>query len=385
MHRSRETVQPEARMTDSYKVAPDATPANRFGLDYRAEAARLGPPVCPIIDGHAHINGSRAAGVYRAVCDLYGIERVYSQTQLAHADAVHAVLGDRVRFVAIPEYMHADRVWAHTAGFLENLDAWHARGARMLKFWGAPRLRDYLPADGPAPDELALFDSQWRLRIAEKGRALGMALMVHVADPDTWFATTYADAGKYGTKRGQYESLSRLLEQTGMPCLGAHMAGWPEDLGFLREFMARHRSLVIDTSATKWMVRELSRHPRDELLAFLEEFRGRVIFGSDIVTSDEHLEPSSTEAFGAALASSEREAFDLYASRYWALRVMFETDYDGESPIADPDLAMVDPDRHDAMSAPRLVGRALGAGVLRTLYRDAAAATLDRWYAGDLP
>lgn len=357
------------------------TAANRFGLDYRAEAGVLGAPVCPIVDAHAHINGGSAARVYREVCDLYGIERVYSQTQLAQADAVKAVMGDRVRFVAIPEYLHPDRRWAHTTGFLENLDAWHARGARMIKFWGAPRLRDYLEPLGMDAGELA-FDSDWRLQIAEKARGMGMSLMVHVADPDTWFASKYADAGRYGTKMSQYESLSRLLEQTGMACLGAHMAGWPEDLGFLREFLHRHPGLVIDTSATKWMLRELSRHPRDELIAFLDEFSGRVLFGSDIVTSDEHLGTSKSDAFGAALASSEREAFDLYASRYWAMRVMFETDYDGESPIADPDLAMVEPGRFTEMSAPRLVGRSLGADRLRMLYRGAVERTLDRWYAG---
>ncbi len=362
-------------------VVAGGTAANRFGLDYRAEAERLGPPVCPIVDAHIHVNGARAAEVYREVCDLYGIERVYSQTQLAEAEGVRAALGDRVRFVAIPEYMHADRRWAHTEGFLENLEAWHALGARMVKFWGAPRLRDLVGDIGLGPDELA-FDSPWRLRIAERAKSLGMALMVHVADPDTWFATKYADASRYGTKRAQYEPLSGLLDQTGMPCLLSHMGGWPEDLGFLRDFLRRHPLTVIDTSATKWMVRELSKHPRAELVAFLEEFRGRVLFGSDIVTSDEHLKPSASEAFGAALASSPEQAFDLYASRYWALRTMFETGYDGESPIADPDLAMVDPGRHDGMSAPRLVGRSLDRGMLRTLYRGAVEATIDRWYGG---
>ena len=102
-------------MAWSLQVASDGTPANRFGLDYRAEARdRLGAPVCPIVDAHAHINGARAAQVYKEVCDLYGIERVYSQTQLAEADAVRAVLGDRIRFVAIPEYRHPDKKWEHT-------------------------------------------------------------------------------------------------------------------------------------------------------------------------------------------------------------------------------------------------------------------------------
>ncbi|MFK7884783.1 MAG: hypothetical protein AB8F26_11435 [Phycisphaerales bacterium] len=367
-------------MAGGLKVAENATAANRFGLDYRAEAERLGKPVCPIVDAHAHINGELASRVYLDVCDRYGVERVYSQTQLSQADAVKSVLGDRVRFVAIPEYMHEDRKWAFTDGFLSNLDEWHARGARMVKFWGAPRLRDFTESIGLDPSELALFDSDARMRVAEKAKSLGMSLMVHVADPDTWFKTMYKDSSRYGTKRDQYESLSSLLDQTDMNCLGAHMGGWPEDLGFLRAYLQRHPKLVLDTSATKWMLRELSMHPRDELVALLEDFSGRILFGSDIVTSDDHLGESGSQAFGSTLAASKAEAFDLYASRYWALRMMYETDYDGESPIADPDLKMVDPDRFSEMDAPKLVGRSLPQAMLEVLYRDAVEATLDRWY-----
>lgn len=363
------------------------TAANRLGLDYILEADKLGAPVCGIIDAHAHINGERAAQVYRRVCDLYGIERVYSQTQLAQADAVKQVMGDRISFVAIPEYMHRDRKWAHTQGFLENLDEWHGRGARMLKFWGAPRLRDYVATMDLEPSKIVAFDSDWKMQIAEKGKSLGMMLMVHCADPDTWFETMYKDSSKYGSKASQYESLERLLETTGMPCLAAHMGGWPEDLGFLSGLLDRHPRLILDTSATKWMIRELSKHDTRELVAFLDRYQGRILFGSDIVTSDDHLDSADAEnpAFGSQLASTEHEAFELYASRYWALRTMFETGYAGESNIADPDLMMVDPERFDAMSAPALRGHGLHSERLTMLYRQATASTLDRWYRGENP
>jgi hypothetical protein len=363
------------------------TPANRLGLDYKHEAEKLGAPVCPVIDAHAHINGARASQVYKRVCDLYGIERVYSQTQLSQADAVREVMGDRISFVAIPEYMHEDRKWAHTEGFLENLDHWHARGARMLKFWGAPRLRDYMSTMGLAPEELVPFDSEWKLRIAEKAKSMGMMLMVHCADPDTWFQTMYEDSSVYGTKASQYESLERLLEKTGMPCMAAHMGGWPENLEFLSGLLDRQPKLILDTSATKWMIRELSRHDSAEFISFLDRYQGRILFGSDIVTSDDHLIRTGDEnaAFGNQLASSEHESFELYASRYWALRTMYETGYRGESNIADPDLKMVDPDRYDALSAPQLRGHELDSQRLRVLYRGACERTLDRWYAGEDP
>ena len=366
-------------------VNPSA--ANRLGLDYVAQSQVLGEPVCPIVDAHAHINGARAAQVYRRVCDLYGIERVYSQTQLAQAESVKEVMGDRIRFVAIPEYMHADRQWAHTQGYLENLDRWHELGARMFKFWGAPRLLDYASTMGIEPEEIVPFDCEWKLRIAEKAKGLGMMLMVHCADPDTWFQTMYKDSGRYGTKASQYESLERLIETTGMPCLAAHMGGWPEDLGFLSGLLDRHPGLILDTSATKWMIRELSKHDSAELIAFLDRYSGRILFGSDIVTSDDHMSPeeSANPGFGDQLASSDAEAFELYASRYWALRTMFETDYRGESNIADPDLMMVDPEGFDAMSGPALKGHGLDRDRLRMLYRGAVEGTLDRWYRGDDP
>lgn len=376
-------------MSGTHKPTPvganaGATPANRFGVDYRAEAERMGAPVRPIIDAHAHINGARASAIWREAADVYGVSRVYSQTQLAEAAAVRGVLGDAVEFIAIPEYMSADREESFTTGFVEGLDRWADEfGARCVKHWAAPRFWDFASAfDDPA--SIAAIDGTWRRKISDRAVELGMMLMAHIADPDTWFATKYTDAGVYGTKMDQYERLERMLEAYDVPWLLAHMGGWPEDLGFLTMLLERYPKVVLDTSATKWMVRELSTHSQSEFMAFFQRFEGRLLFGSDIVTSDEHLTASDPDSprFGVQLASSEAEAFDLYASRYWALRTMFETDYAGESNIADPDLMMVSPDRYNAMSAPALTGRRLPPAMLEVLYGGAAEATIQVWFDG---
>ncbi len=353
-----------------------ATPANRLGIDYRAG---LPPAPVPIIDAHAHINGAEAAAVYAQVRDLYGVERVFSQTQFAQAEGVREVLGDTIHFVAVPEYMSPDPKHAHTDGFLENIRRWHDLGARMVKFWCAPRGRDHGKAFGDPT--IATLDNPWRRRQMDLAAELGMAFMIHVADPDTWFATKYTDASFYGTKAEQYEALERAAaDYPDIPWLVAHMGGSPEDLDFLDGLLTRHPQFVVDTSATKWMVRELSRHSRERILAFLRKFAGRVCFGSDIVTMDAHLSADEGPRAMGTQSSSPDEAFELYASRYWALRTLFETDYDGESPIADPDLALVEPDRYDEMSAPALRGKLLPRDVLVVLYRGAAAGSLMRWY-----
>jgi hypothetical protein len=355
------------------------SPANRFGLDYRAEAARLGPPPVPIIDAHLHLAGKSALPIYDEVRRLFGIRRVYSMTQLPGVPVVREVMGDAVRFIAFPSFGDPDRSRAMRQGFLETIERFHAdHGSRVLKIWSSPRLREMFP--GAAGTDLVEVDSEWRVKACELGTRLGMMFMVHIADPDTWYATRYKDPAVFRTKREQYEGLERMLDRFTSPWIAAHMGGWPEDLSFLDALLTRHPNLSIDTSATKWVIRELSRHPAAEVAAFFTKWRGRLLFGSDIVVSDDHVSPQKvTTSPMADLADSPEAAFDLYASRYFALRTMFETSYDAESPIADPDLAMVDPAAHTPMSAPRLQGLRFMPNLLQELYAGAAEQLVEAW------
>lgn len=370
--------------SSAFKQPRSPTAENRLGIDYRAAAAGFQRFSHPIIDCHSHINGGAAARIYQDARDIYGVGLTYSMTQLSQADAVRRVLGASVRFIATPDYGAEDKVHAHTAGYIEALTEWHRRGARMCKFWVAPRGRDYGKLAGD-PGLLSLTNP-WRRRQIEHAISLGMMLMCHIADPDTWFRTKYADASFYGSKPQQYEPLEALAsEYKSTPWLLAHMGGWPEDLDFLDGLLSRHDNIHIDTSATKWMVRELSRHSRDRFTRFFTRWRTRILFGSDIVTNDAHLGGTNT---GGPPPTSEvhtpEGAFELYASRYWALRTLMETDYEGESPIADPDLAMVDPTAHDAMSAPMLRGHALPKDLLDDIYFRNAERVLGSFYQRDV-
>ena len=371
-------------MTTPQPFAPTATPgrvsaANRPGLDYREVARRLGARPAPIIDAHLHINGTEAARVYRDAADAFGVGTFYSQTRPDQVGAVKAVLGDRVKFVTIPAFGSADRKHAFGEGYMDVIRRLHGEfGAGVVKFWNAPRLRDLL---GPDSAEYLAFDAPWRVKQAELAMSLGMMFKAHVADPDTWFATKYSDASVYGTKRSAYESLERMMSRFPAPWILAHMGGFPEDLGFLDGLLSRHPNAYLDASATKWIVREVSRQPREAVVAFMTRWKGRLLFGSDIVTTDEHLAPAASKQHPMGdLADSPEAAFDLYASRYAALRAMWETPWTGESPIADPDLKMVDPATHTDMSAPTLRGLALPRDLLEEFYHGAAARLFARYY-----
>jgi predicted TIM-barrel fold metal-dependent hydrolase len=349
-------------------------PSNRFGVDYALEAERLGPPPCPIIDMHAHIGGGRAAELYVQAMDLFGVTQVCSMTRLEAVADVRSVLGDRIRFNAVPDWTTPDRSKAFGKDFLDRIRRFHDEGAKLMKLFAAPRMRDS-ELEWGTPGILALDSPRYRAA-AELGQSLGMVIMTHVADPDTWFKAKYHDAARYGTKEDQYRPLERMLDDFSVPWIAAHFGGSPEDLTFIDGLLERHPNLHLDTSACKWMLRELGATPSDELRAFLMKWRGRVFFGSDIVAVDAHLKNEGKGNELAAKAGNRQQAFDLYASRYATLRRMFESTGRFESPIVDPDLHMVDPERHAPDAAPMVNCHQLPKDLLVDLYHDAAETLL---------
>jgi len=325
--------------------------ANTLGLSYRDEAARL-PYAGRLWDVHNHINSIEAARLFFEIADLFNIDRVWTMAPLEIVDDLKKEFGHRLQFIAVPNFQKREDPTTFTTDWLHRIEAFREKGCRIVKLWAAPRGRDF-------SDALRL-DSPIRREGIELARKLGMMIMTHVADPDTWFTTKYADASKYGTKAQQYEPLERLLDEFGdVPWIAAHMGGDPEHLDHLQSMLDRHPNLYLDTSATKWMVRELSKKP-DEFRSFCQRNPGRVLFGSDIV------------------ANTADMSFDLYASRWWALRTLIETDHDGPSPIVDPDLAMVDPALPKDSTA-WLRGAKLDASTLKKVYHEAAERLLSDW------
>ena len=133
-----------------------------------------------------------------------------------------------------------------------------------------------------------------------------------------------------------------LEEYRGHPWLGAHMGGNPENLARLQDLLDRFPDLMLDCSATRWMVREISAR-RDAAREFFIRNQDRIVFGTDQVTGD-------------------TRGFDFLASRFWCHRKLWETAYIGPTPILDPDL----PEDQQ----PTLRGLALPDEVLQKIYHD---------------
>ncbi len=343
-----------------YTAPEGADPANTLGLDYRALAADL-PYRGPIVDVHSHVGTPKAAKLFLEVADLFNVERTYTMTGLDNARRLHPEFGERIKFICVPDYLKREVVGTFTSQWLKDIELFREEfDSQIIKFWAAPRARD-LVHESPDPElaDAMLLDSPIRRQGMKLAYDLGYRVfMTHVGDPDTWFRTAYADSTKYGTKLDQYAPLEAALEEyPDVTWIGAHMGGYPEDLDWLQGMMDRHPNYVVDTSACKWQVRELSVHPQ-RLAAFCAANPGRVLFGSDIVANE-----NMNDSIG----------FDLFASRYWALRTLLETGYDGPCPIVDPDFHKVNPSLPEAATA-HLRGASLPNNVLKNIY---ATATQD--------
>jgi hypothetical protein len=331
---------------------------NVTGIDYsdRRHFRYTGPP---LIDIHAHVLQTRAtdpsngppsgtgpgASVEQAVTMLdvaqeFGVSRVYSMCFPDDIPPLRERLGSRIGFNgSIQKKLDEPEEVAYRL-----LDRFLELGVELLKFWSAPRGR-----------ERGLFvDAPWRIEAARRARAAGIrVIMVHVSDPDAWFRTVYADAAKYGTKADQYVGLERMLELfPDLTWIAAHMGGDPEHPDHLEALLERYPHLHFDTSATKWQVREVSAHAA-AFRKLVCRYPQRFLFGSDLVTR--HGLPR-----------------DHYVSRYWCQRTLWESTWDGRSPIADPDY------QHgpDEPPTPPLRGLGLPADVLEQVYHQNACRLL---------
>jgi Amidohydrolase len=315
---------------------------NLTGQDF-GERAHLSAVRVPLIDLHAHVTVLRDgpdAGLVQAerfmeVATEFGVSQVWTMCPPEDIPPLRDRFGDRLGFngpISKKRDEPDDVAYRLLDRFLEQ-------GVRMLKFWSAPRGRDR-----------GLFvDAPWRIESARRARAAGLrVVMVHVADPDTWFQDVYKDSAKFGTKADQYIGFERMLNDfPDLIWIGAHMGGDPEHPDHLEAMLDRYPHLYYDMSATKWQVREVSAH-RETIRSLIVRRPDRFLFGSDLVTR-------------SGLVS------DHYRSRYWCHRTLWESDWEGKSPIDDPDY-----DLHSGPSSPWLRGLKLPAEVLAKVYRENA-------------
>lgn len=204
---------------------------------------------------------------------------------------------------------------------LSEIEAMREEGFSLAKMWAAPGWRNYFKN---YEGVFQLTDQRYK-PIFEQLAANGFPLLLHMSDPDTYYASTYSNVEIYGTKEEHLDELEALIQS--FPDLQfqlAHFAAQPEihRLPHLAEWFEKYDNIVVDTASSRWMARELSKDP-DAARDFLIRFSKRILFGTDGT-----LNTSSRQMTSPSMSP--------YKARLLAQRILWETS-EHETPLPFPD------------------------------------------------
>ena len=182
--------------------------------------------------------------------------------------------------------MADDRFAEVAAKHLEEDIGRGASGLKVTKELGM-HFRDYHDTVVPVDD--ARLAPIW-----EKAGELKVPVLIHTSDPAAFFypidrsnehfltlakAPDWSAYGSHYSKKELLEQRERLVSRhphTTFIC--AHVANYPEDLGFVSSFLDRNPNVCIDISAR---IDELGRQPYSAR-NFLMTYQDRILFGTDM-------------------------------------------------------------------------------------------------------
>jgi len=197
---------------------------------------------------------------------------------------------------------------------LDEISKLQDQGYTLAKSWFGPRWRDFI---GDVPRDFRINHPKLD-PIFQALEDNGIPLIIHMGDPDTYYASQYQDSEKYGTKEEHLIQLEDVLSRH--PKLKfqiPHFGSQPEihRLPDLSRWMDKFPNVVVDTASSRWMARELSKDT-EKARDFMIKYSDRVLFGTDLFAG--------------------RGDRDYFSGRYVAQRILWETD-ERDTPLPFPD------------------------------------------------
>ena len=267
----------------------------------------------PIFDAHTHIGSVENTSRMIAIEEEYGVTK---QVGIVHDEEGFRQAKEQYpgRFVYAKYLSLSDIAQYNVEPIIDEISKLLDDGFAIAKTWFGPRWRDYVenvPSDfrinHPKLDLFyqALVDND-------------IPLIVHIGDPDTYYANQYKDSEKYGLKDDHLRELEDVLSRyRKLRVQIPHFGAQPEihRQPALSRWLDEYPNVVVDTASSRWMARELSKDVKKSR-EFMIKYSDRVLFGTDVVSS--------------------RGKGDYFSGRYLAQRILWETD-ERDTPLPIPD------------------------------------------------
>lgn len=292
----------------------------------------------PIFDAHTHIGTPENVDRMVRIEEEFGVKVqigiVHAEDKLKTIESNHPDRFVFAKYLSLTNIAHfeVDKV-------VNEIQRIKEEGFSLAKMWFGPRWRNYVE---DVPKDFRIDDSRLDpiFQALEDDR---IPLLIHVADPDTYFANQYHDSSIYGTKEENLDQIVDVIERHPKLIFQLpHFGSQPEihRLPHLASWLDRFPNVILDTASSRWMARELSKNV-DRSRDFLIRHSDRILFGTDL--------------------SSNPENSEYFAKRYNAQRILWETNARGEP------LPFEDADTKDS-GGTFINGLDLPLSVLRNLY-----------------
>ncbi len=191
----------------------------------------------------------------------------------------------------------------------DMVDDYYSQGYSIIKFWFAPRWRDYVEQEIKIPTENIKLSSPLFEPIYSRIEDLGLIFLIHNSDPDLWYEKKYLPVSKYGSKKAHLQDLEGVLKaHPNMKVLGAHFGAQPEHLENLARWFDTYPNFYVDASSARWMAREFSRNWKISE-QFFKKYSDRILWGTDL-------------SFGG---QNRSEIPRYYYTRYLTYQALLET------------------------------------------------------------
>jgi predicted TIM-barrel fold metal-dependent hydrolase len=269
----------------------------------------------PIFDAHTHIGEPDTIEKMLKIEDEFGVAAqigiVHSKEGFEAAKKQHPERFVFAKYLSLRDIAHYN-----VDPVIEDIARTKDEGYSLAKSWFGPRWRDYIE-DVPRGFRI---DSPKLYPVFQALEDNNLPVLIHVADPDTYFELHYQDASKYGTKEENLNQLERVLERHPRVVFQIpHFGSQPEihRLPKLASWLDKFPNVILDTASSRWMARELSKDVQ-KAREFLMKYSDRILFGTDL--------------------SANRGNMEYFGERYQAQRLLWETRVQGEPlPFEDTD------------------------------------------------
>ncbi|MHA1930273.1 MAG: amidohydrolase family protein [Candidatus Thorarchaeota archaeon] len=232
-----------------------------------------------IFDAHAHVIDMSALELFVKIGNKHGLS---GSVLIVHGNDIEKYkIKYPSRFIYAKYFSGWNLFTDGPADAINDVKTLKTTGYSLVKMHFAPFWSDRLSEINSVPSvDDDIFDPLFSALKDED-----IPVLVHIGDPDTYFATRYHDKKIYGTKEDHINEFENRLKKRENPLFQvAHLCAQPEEhrLDNLARMFDAYKNLNVDTSSARWMARELGRNPL-KAQKFFEKYADRILFGTDCV------------------------------------------------------------------------------------------------------